>query len=184
MKMDRRTALCLLAAGVLSRRLSQAQQHLHHLTKSPEKYRLQFFTHAEDAIVDRVAEMILPAGPRSGGAHDARVSFFIDLVVANSPKAEQAKWRAALAGFRAAAQRRFGGEFTSLNQKQQASLLDESAAKEPQPVEPPEVFFAEMKKLTIFAYYSSEIGLLKELGYKGNQVLSDYPGCMAPFRVG
>jgi hypothetical protein len=184
MKMDRRTALRLLAAGVSTRRLSQAQQHLHKLTKSPEKYRLQFFTEAEDAVVDRVADMILPADPRSGGAHDARVSYFVDLVIANSAKSQQTKWRAALAGFRAAAQRRFGGEFTGLNQKQQASLLDQAAAKERQPVEPAEVFFAEMKKLTIFAYYSSEIGLLKELGYKGNQALADYPGCAGPLGAG
>lgn len=39
-----------------------------------------------------------------------------------------------------------------------------------------------MKKLTISAYYSSEIGLLKELGYKGNQVLSEFPSCAAPVK--
>jgi len=39
--------------------------------------------------------------------------------------------------------------------------------------------FARMKRLTIFGYYTSEIGLLKELGYKGNQALPEFPGCKA-----
>lgn len=179
---DRRTALSLLAAGVSSRRLGRAQQHLHSMAKSPENYRLKFFNESENAIVDRVAEMIVPADSRSAGAHEARVSYFIDLVVANSAKAAQTQWRERLAAFRSMAVRQFGGEFTGLNPNQQASLLDALAVNERQPVEPAGLFFVEMKKLTIFAYYSSEIGLLKELGYKGNQALSEFPGCATPVR--
>ena len=178
--MDRRTALSLLAAGVSSRHIARAQQHIHNLAKTPEKYRLQFFSESDNIIIDRVAEMILPADSHSGGAHDARVSYFIDLIVANSPKAAQTQWRERLAAFQALAVRQFGGEFAGLNADQRTSFIDTLAAKERQPVDPAASFFVEMKKLTIFAYYSSEIGLLKELGYKGNQALSEFPGCTAP----
>jgi hypothetical protein len=44
------------------------------------------------------------------------------------------------------------------------------------------MFFVEVKKLTIFTYSSSEIGLLKELGYKGKQALGEFPGCVAPLK--
>src|SRR4030095_11503091 len=98
--MDRRTALSLLAVGVSSRHLVRAQQHLHNLAKAPENYRMQFLTESENAIVDRVAENILPADSRSGGAHEARVSYFIDLVIANSPKAAQTQWRERLSALR------------------------------------------------------------------------------------
>jgi hypothetical protein len=178
--MDRRTALALLAVGVSSKRLGRAQQHLHQLAKSPENYRLQFFAEAENAIVDRVADMILPADSHSGGAHEARVSYYIDLVLANSPKTAQVSWRERLAAFRTMAVRKYGGEFAVLDARRQAALLDALGAKEGQPSEPAEWFFVEMKKLTIFAYYSSRIGLIQELGYRGNQALSEFPGCAAP----
>ena len=112
---DRRTALGLLAVGVSSQCVGRAQQHLHKLTKSPENYRLQFFSESENAVMDRVAEMILPADSHSGGAHDARVSYFIDLIIANSPTAAQTEWRERLAAFQSAAVRQFGGEFAGLN---------------------------------------------------------------------
>ena len=38
-------------------------------------------------------------------------------------------------------------------------------------------FFALMKALTTDGYYTSRAGLIQELGYKGNMVLSDFPGC-------
>lgn len=179
---DRRTALGLLAVGVSSQRVARAQQHLHKLTKAPENYRLQFFSESENTVIDRVAEMILPADSHSGGAHDARVSYFIDLVVANSPKTAQTEWRDRLAAFQSVAVREFGGAFVKLNADQQASLMDKLAANERQPVDAAGMFFVEMKKLTITAYYSSEIGLLKELGYKGNQALGEFPGCAAPVK--
>lgn len=171
---DRRTALGLLAVGVSSQYVGRAQQHLHKLTKAPEKYRLQFFSESENALIDRVAEMILPADSHSGGAHDARVSYFIDLVVANSPKTAQTEWRERLTAFQA--------EFARLNAEEQASFMDKLAANEHEPVDPAGMFFVEMKKLTIFAYYSSEIGLLKELGYKGNRALGEFPGCATPLK--
>jgi len=184
MKMDRRTTLRLLAAGVLSKHLGRTQQHLHKLAKAPQDYRLQFFGDAENEIVDRVAEMILPGDSRSGGAHEARVSHYIDLVLANSSKATQSEWRKRFDAFRSMSVQQFGGEFASLHQNQKAALLDALAAKERQPVEAAEMFFKEMKKFTIFAYYTSEIGLLKELGYKGNQALAEFPGCAAPLPTG
>ena len=172
----------LLAAGVSSQYLGRAQQHLRKLTKAPQSYRLQFFSESENALIDSVAEMILPADSHSGGAHDTRVSYFIDLIVANSPKSAQTQWRDRLAAFQSVAVRQFGGEFAGLSADRQVSLIDKLAANEHQPVEPAAMFFVEMKKLTIFAYYSSEIGLLKELGYKGNQALSEFPGCTAPVK--
>ena len=38
-------------------------------------------------------------------------------------------------------------------------------------------FFETVKGLTIDAYYSTEIGLVQELGYQGNTYLDEFPGC-------
>lgn len=40
-----------------------------------------------------------------------------------------------------------------------------------------EAFFVTAKRATIHGYYSSEIGIHKELRYKGNQVLAEFVGC-------
>ena len=41
---------------------------------------------------------------------------------------------------------------------------------------PLEKFFA-TKQATIHGYYTSEIGIHKELRYKGNQILAEFVGC-------
>jgi hypothetical protein len=48
------------------------------------------------------------------------------------------------------------------------------------PVERPtlESFFANTKQATIHGYYTSEIGIHKELHYKGNQILAEFVGCL------
>jgi hypothetical protein len=42
---------------------------------------------------------------------------------------------------------------------------------------PLETFFAVTKRATIHGYYTSEIGIHKELRYKGNQILAEFVGC-------
>lgn len=43
---------------------------------------------------------------------------------------------------------------------------------------PLEAFFASTKRATIHGYYTSEIGIHKELRYKGNQFLAEFVGCL------
>ena len=38
-------------------------------------------------------------------------------------------------------------------------------------------FFETLKGLTIDAYYSTQVGLVQELGYQGNTYLTEFPGC-------
>ena len=38
-------------------------------------------------------------------------------------------------------------------------------------------FFRALKDMTIDAYYTTEIGLVQELGYQGNTYLREFPGC-------
>jgi len=171
MPVNRRTALGLLGLGVVSSRLEAAHQHLAALQASPQTYRLQFFTAQQHALVDRVAEMILPADDHSPGAHEAKVGYYIDLLAANSSAATKANWKSRLAEFEklVAAQ---GGD--------PAAALRTVAAQEKNPGTPAEHFFADMKKATLFGYYTSRIGLLQELGYKGNEALASFPGCTHP----
>lgn len=44
--------------------------------------------------------------------------------------------------------------------------------------QPLEAFFALTKRATIHGYYTSEIGIHKELRYKGNKILFEFVGCL------
>jgi hypothetical protein len=52
-----------------------------------------------------------------------------------------------------------------------------NAPAAPQGKSPVEKFFVTAKQATIHGYYSSEIGIHKELRYKGNQILAEFVGC-------
>lgn len=180
MAVDRRQTLILLGAGVLASRLEAAQQHLHTLSGRAAEYKLLFFTEREHALLDRVAEMILPADEHSPGAHEARVADYIDLVVAHSSREVQQQWRARLAAFEELARSQGGKPFLELDENEQARVLDAAARGENRPSTPAEHFFVAMKKMTLAGYYTSQIGLLRELGYRGNQVRGSFPGCTHP----
>ena len=49
-------------------------------------------------------------------------------------------------------------------------MVEELAAKDPR-------FFQDLKRLTVAGYYTSRIGILDELEYKGNRVRQDFTGC-------
>lgn len=183
MKIDRRQALTLVAIGAVPAKAASPHQGAHgaHGAAAQTASR-QFFSEAEFAAVARVAELVIPSNSHSGGAGEARVAEHIDLVAANSSDSVKAAWKERLAAFLALARERFGAEFAQLSQRDQAALLDLVSANEQKPATLAEHFFAEMKSATLFAYYSSEIGLMKELGYKGNQVLDEFTGC--PHEVG
>ena len=64
---------------------------------------------------------------------------------------------------------------------QQVELLTEiSAATSSSPQTPLDKFFKATKDATIRGYYTSEIGIHKELQYKGNQFLPEFVGCTHP----
>ena len=178
MNIDRRTALGLLGLGVSPAKMQAAQAHMHAIGKNMQApYTLQFFSEAENRLLDRVAEMILPADDHSPGAHEAQVSHYIDLIAANSGEKQRADWKRRLAAFEGAARNRFGASFLELRAEQQAGLMDAMAAAEARPPDDAGRFFVDVKKATLFAYYSSPVGLLRELEYAGNKEVAQFAGC-------
>jgi len=174
---DRRMALALLGCGVLSTRIAAAQRQAHTLQKSPADYRLQFFSPEEDRLLDDICEMILPADEHSPGAHAAMVHRYIDLVVANSDRESQSVWRTRIRAVEDMAVARFGKVFTRLSGSEKADLVRVLAARAAQAATAAELFFLDARRMTLVGYYTSKIGLIDELGYRGNAVLAAFPGC-------
>ena len=178
--MERRVALKLIAAGVVAEKLDAAQHHLVQIARSPSAYKLQFFSAQQDRLIDRLCDLIIPTDDHSPGAHDAKVSQFIDLMVAASNPNVQKQWTSGLKAVEAEARARFQKPFLDLNAEQQDGILAVMAANETKPSSEPERFFARLKSLTIDGYYTSEIGIHRDLRYKGNTAMAEFPGCTHP----
>ncbi len=182
--MERRTALKLIAGGVIAERLESAQHHLVQIAQAPATYKLQFFSPAQNELTDRLSDLIIPTDDHSPGAHEAKVSYFIDLMVANSRKEVQEQWAAGLKGVEAEAGKRFQKPFLKCSAEQQDQIMAAMAANEGKPSTELERFFARLKSMTIDGYYTSPIGIHKDLQYKGNTAMAEFPGCTHPEHQG
>jgi Gluconate 2-dehydrogenase subunit 3 len=141
---------------------------------------LRFFTTAQHRTVDVLSELIIPADAHSPGASAAKAADFIDLLVSGVPDEEQSVWRNGLAALDAAAKQQAGHIFAETAPEQQVALLTEISKNEANPTTPLEQLFALAKERTIQGYYTSEIGIHKELGYRGQQFLNEFVGCTHP----
>lgn len=167
-----------LTGSVLPGRVQAMQHGLHTIQQNVSEYKLQFFTPDQNRTVDALADTIIPADERSGGAHDARVSFYIDLVAANSDRAEQVLWTSGIDALDRSIHEKRGKRFTELTLQERAAVVEELAGA----LHKDEVlakFYHRLRTLTIAGYYTSRIGLIDDLGYVGNQALSTFPeGCV------
>ena len=141
---------------------------------------LAFLTGTQYATVGAVAETIIPADAHSPGAREARVADYIDLLLAESDQATKDVWTSGLAALDAESRRRFQAPFGELASTQAVDLLTSISANELAPKTPLEQFFKATKDATIRGYYTSEIGIHKELEYKGNRFLNEFVGCTHP----
>src|SRR5688500_15336370 len=148
-------------------------------TKAPPQ--LKVLTPAQYATVETLVEAIIPADERSPGAKEARVADYIDLALSEAEDTLRKEFLDGLALLDAEANVRGGAPFAKLTPAQAETFLGELAKNERPPegvqATPLEKFFAGAKQATIHGYYTSEIGIHKELRYKGNQLLAEFVGC-------
>jgi hypothetical protein len=147
----------------------------------------------QNATVVTISELIIPQTD-TPGAKGAKVNEFIDLLLTEWYEApEKERFLEGIGTLDAASKKRFNADFVSCTPEQQLELMrqfDDAAmsfvksqhahvetrttsarlqkAKTPSPlaqksIEPGEFFYL-LKKLTIFGYYTTEIGFSQELG--------------------
>lgn len=131
-------------------------EHSHSSGKPAALPKPKFFNEAEMARISKIADLIIPATD-TPGAIGAGVPAYIDMVCSGNVELAQTV-RAGLAELK--------------DPIDEAILTRLEKAKSP--------FFRAMKNLTADGYYTSKIGLVDELGYKGNTVLAAFPNCTIP----
>jgi hypothetical protein len=148
---------------------------------------LQALSPQQSELVATIAELIIPQTD-TPGARGAGVPQFIDLALAEWLDIDdRQRFLAGLAEVDARSRKAFGHEFTACTPQQQTdflTLLDAEVAglrdadkqgthREPTPSQG---FFRMMKRLTLFGYFTSEVGVTEELH---NPIIPGrYDGCV------
>ena len=153
LKTTRREALVTIAGGISARSL-HSQGAYEPRTFSQEEY---------ESMGTRV-DMILPPSD-TPGAREVGVHAMLDEDLANDASA-----LGILRGGLASLRNEGFGDMDPAQRVQALTRYSESDGERKE-------FFETLKGLTIDAYYSTEVGLVDELGYQGNTYLTEFPGC-------
>ncbi len=145
----------------------------------------RFFTSAQNRFVEILAELIIPE-TETPGASTALVNQHIDLVLSEETKEQQRTFLEGLDAIDQISRSQHGEPFSKLSQDQQVNLLtrlaDDSQVSPEE--DPARGFFLDIRRRTVFAYYTSRVGIHEELDYKGKQVLTEWRGCPHPDKHG
>lgn len=147
-------------------------------------YQPQFFKPDEFATVECLTGLIIPSDG-TPGAKEARVAQFIDFVVFSAAEFRpgmQREWIDGLKQLDGLSRGKYGRPFAEAAPQDQEALLTEISLPERTPGagHPAFAFYSLVKGMTVEGFYSSRVGLIDVLGYKGLAVLSEFPGCTHP----
>jgi len=142
----------------------------------PAIYHPQFFTAAEYAVVERLADMIIP-NDGTPGAKESGVAEFIDFMFASDPEVQYA-FRTGITWLNAHSERTAGKRFAELTPEQQTSLLEPLGFKDKAlpGEEDGRQFFKLVREFTVTGFYTSEIGF-KALDNPALKFYAESPEC-------
>ncbi len=129
-------------------------------------------------MVEELSETILPEDSHSGGAKAAKVADYIDQVLRSTfDDAQKSLWREGLRLVDLMCNHYSGKSYVAASPEERIAVLTVLSDNEHM-MDLPEVrFFKDLKDLTVTGYYTSKIGILDELEYKGNRILQEFAGC-------
>jgi hypothetical protein len=177
----RGTAAAVTAPLWVENLLALAEQHAAH-RPSPEAaagaWTPKVFNPRQNELVITLTELIIPE-TETPGAKAAKVNEYMDMVLAEATPELRDKFLQGLAWIDARSEERFRSPFVSAPPPQQIELLTSlSTATAPSPVDAPGVeFFQALKGMTITGYYTSEPGLIQEIGDDPQMFLTEFKGC-------
>jgi hypothetical protein len=193
MKTSRRTALHTIAAGAvgaaaappwLETLLARSQQHAHagsaQAAMAAQEWTPRVLGPAQNEAVIVLTELVIPETD-TPGAKGARVNRFIDLILHEAVAKERDGFLRGLAWMDTRSKQLYEKEFVKATPAEQTALLTRIAAAAPEVADREgAAFFRALKSMTIDGYYSSEIGLMKELGDPGQLFNATFVGCEHP----
>jgi hypothetical protein len=167
--MERRDLFKIAAGAAVATRLGIAQE-------AP-----RFFTADELAVVAELTEIIIPTDDHSPGARAAGVATYIDVRLGESLEQDKKdSWRKGVQLVNQLSVSLHQQPFLKASPDQRIAVVERMAQNEEEPKSPEELFFQELKRATVNAYYSSKIGIHQEMEYKGNVPINQFVGTELP----
>jgi hypothetical protein len=167
----------IIAAAVAASAAALPNVALAQAPKPPALTAGQFLSARELAVLDEIAELIIPADAQSGGARAAQCAAFIDARLAESidPLWRQS-WKDDLSEIDELCEQTFGKGLLEAAPAQRQTLMEQIARNENNPSANVESSFSTIKWWVAEAYYTSTIGIHDELQYQGNVYIGDFIG--------
>jgi gluconate 2-dehydrogenase gamma chain len=173
----RRLALVLTATGVVDR---VAAQEVHQMTSQAQAaaggaYTPKGLSPHEYRTLERLTDLIIPVEKGAPGAVAAGAAAWIDMLVSESDELK-ATYRTGLAWLDTTMKQRGAEDFITAFPADQTKLLDQIAFRRNTTPElaPGIQFFSWARRMTVDAFYTSEIGI-RDIDYRGNTALASYP---------
>jgi hypothetical protein len=170
--MESRREFLIMAVALWRAASARAQEHRHAAsgsTAAAVPYRFVFLDPGECGTLRVVMDRLIPADERSAGAVGARVDEYVDFVLAYADRATCEIWRKGLL--------RYGGVIRGKTPGEIDRFLNEQSRDEFMPRSEDEQFFVFLKTAVTEGFYTSEEGIVKELGYQGMAFELEFPGC-------
>ena len=138
-------------------------------------YSPKTFTAAQFRLLERLTDLIIPVEDGKPGAVAAGCAAWIDMISSENDRLKSI-YSTGLAWMDQAIKERGAADFVSATPAQQTALLDQIAYRrnETPALAPGIEFFGWVRRMTVDAFYTSEIGF-KDIEYRGNTHLGSYP---------
>jgi hypothetical protein len=173
----RRLALTLTAAGIVDR---VSGQEVHQLASQATAASGGAYTPAalsahEFRTLERLTDLIVPVENGAPGAVAAGAAAWIDMLASENARLREI-YTTGLGWLDGAAKERGAADFVTAEPAQQTALLDLIAFRRNQSaaLAPGIEFFAMARRMTVDAFYTSEIGI-RDIDYRGNSPMASYP---------
>lgn len=125
------------------------------------------FTAAQDAVLDRIGDIIIPSDEQSPGAHEAGIRKYLHLAASLNSQRLRA-WTQGIEAVEAEAKSRFSRSFMECTRERQEQIVEVMARNEGQPQTQMERFFTSLKPAVVDGYRYSEIGVKQFMRWEGN----------------
>jgi hypothetical protein len=173
----RRLGLVLITSGFVDR---MAAQEVHHMARqsgaaSGGTYSPKALSAHAYRTLERLTDLIIPVENGAPGAVAAGAAAWIDMMASENEQLEGI-YTKGLAWLDGAMAQRGAKDFLSAEPNKQTELLDLIAYRRNQSPElaPGIEFFNWARRMTVDAFYTSEIGI-KDIDFRGNTELTSYP---------
>ena len=170
----RRMALALAATGTLDRLSAQEVHHLVAQGQGTGPYVPRTFSAHEFRTLERLTDLIIPVENGAPGAIAAGCAAWIDTISSENPELTTI-YKDGFRWLDATMKARGASDFVSASPAEQIALLDLIAYRRNQTPElaPGIQFFSWVRRMTVDAFYTSEIGI-KDIDYRGNSPMGSY----------